>query len=68
MSFEIFIDKANKEMASVSHDYMFNRKYSKDTHGNILHQANERMFKAIKERDFFIDMFNKAHIEKEPKY
>lgn len=65
MSLAIFIDKANKEMASVSNDYLFNRKYSKDSPDKILQQANERMFEAIKERDFFIDLYNRFECEPE---
>ena len=59
MSFAIFIDKAEKEMQSVANDYLFNRQYSKKDPSQVLEEANEKMFHAIKDRDFFVELYSK---------
>lgn len=55
LGFAPFIDKANKEILNISATYLMNRKYTKNPEKE-LQKANEQMYKAIMERNFFVDM------------
>lgn len=54
-----FIDKANIEINAALSTYEMNRKYSKNQE-EALNKANESLYKAIKDRDFFTDLYNRC--------
>lgn len=61
---EVFLDKANQDIRTATSNYEFYRSFSKNPEKE-LQRANEAVYKAIQDRNLFIDLINKIDDENE---